>query len=88
MTETSKRVFDYVKGLNGEKVTANDIADATGLGIRQVNGAITAFARVTDKKPAYMVRVPAEIELEDGTHKTVKFVELTEEGKAFVPAEA
>ena len=30
-----------------------------------------------------MERVPAEIELADGTHKAVKFIRLTEAGKAF-----
>ena len=33
------------------------------------------------------VRIPAEIELEDGTHKVIKFLELTESGLAFTPAE-
>ena len=32
-----------------------------------------------------MERVPAEIELEDGSHKSVKFIKLTEAGMAFDP---
>ena len=32
-----------------------------------------------------MERIPAEIELEDGTHKPVKFIKLTEAGAAFDP---
>ena len=32
-----------------------------------------------------MERVPAEIELEDGTHKPVKLIRLTDEGRAFDP---
>ena len=32
-----------------------------------------------------MVRVPAEIELEDGTHKAVKFIQFTDAGRAFDP---
>ena len=32
-----------------------------------------------------MERVPAEIELEDGTHKAVKFIRLTDAGRAFDP---
>jgi hypothetical protein len=31
------------------------------------------------------VRTPAEIELEDGTHKAVKFLSLTDAGMAFDP---
>ena len=31
------------------------------------------------------VRIPAEIELEDGTHKAVKILKLTEAGMAFDP---
>ena len=32
-----------------------------------------------------MERIPAEIELEDGTHKAIKVIKLTEAGKAFDP---
>ena len=32
-----------------------------------------------------MARVPAEIELEDGSHKAVKFIVLTDEGRNFDP---
>ena len=32
-----------------------------------------------------MERVPAEIELEDGSHKAIKLVKLTAEGKDFDP---
>ena len=32
-----------------------------------------------------MERIPAEIELEDGTHQPVKFIKLTAEGESFDP---
>ena len=32
-----------------------------------------------------MERIPAEIALEDGSHKAVKFIKLTEAGKEFDP---
>jgi hypothetical protein len=32
-----------------------------------------------------MERIPAEIELDDGSHKAVKFIRLTEAGKSFDP---
>jgi hypothetical protein len=34
-----------------------------------------------------MERIPAEIELEDGTHRAVKFIKLTEAGLNFNPEE-
>lgn len=81
LKENSRKVFDYVKSVNGENITAADIAAATGLEVRQVNGIVTsAFQR-----KGLMERIPAEIELEDGTHKPVKFIKLTEAGAAFDP---
>lgn len=81
LKENSRKVFDYVKSVNGENITASDIATATGLEVRQVNGIVTsAFQR-----KGLMERIPAEIELEDGTHKPVKFIKLTEAGAAFDP---
>lgn len=77
----SKLVFDYVKAHDGENFVAADIAEATGLEVKQVNGIVTsAFQR-----KGLMERVPAEIELEDGSHKAVKFIRLTDEGRAFDP---
>ena len=32
-----------------------------------------------------MERIPAEVENEDGTHKAVKFIKLTDAGKEFDP---
>lgn len=81
LKENSRKVFDYVKGNDGEKMTAADIAAATGLEVRSVNGIVTsAFQR-----KGLMERIPAEIELEDGTHKAVKFIQLTDAGRAFDP---
>lgn len=81
LKENSRKVYDYVVAHSGEQMTAADIAEGTGLEPRQVNGIITsAFQR-----KGLMVRKPAEIEMPDGTHKAVKFVELTEAGKAFDP---
>ena len=58
-----------------------DIADALGLGVKQVNGSVTsAFQR-----KGLMQRVEAEVEVEDGKHKTVKFIQLTDDGRAFDP---
>lgn len=81
LNENSRKVFDYVKGVNGADITAQDIADATGLGVRQVNGIVTSAFQ----KKGIMERIPAEVELSDGTHKAVKFIKLTAAGEAFDP---
>lgn len=88
MTENSKIVYNFVKAHDGEDFTAQDIANATSLNIRTVNGIITAsFQRHKDKDKnivPLMVRVPAEIEdPETGLHKVVKFIQLTDAGRVF-----
>ena len=81
MKENSKNVLNYLKGINGENVTAADVAEALGLEKRQVDGIFTsALAR-----KGLGVRVPAEIELDDGSHQPVKFLRLTDAGMAFDP---
>ena len=77
----SKLVYDYVKAHDGENFTASDIANATGLSTKQVNGSVTSAFQ----KKGLMERVPAEIENEDGTHKSVKFIRLTDQGREFDP---
>ena len=81
MKENSKNVLNYLKGINGENVTAADVAEALGLEKRQIDGIFTSALQ----RKGLGVRVPAEIELEDGTHKAVKFLKLTDAGMAFDP---
>jgi len=81
LKENSKLVFNYVSDHDGEDFTAKDIADATGLNVRQVNGIVTSAFQ----KKGLMAREEAEIKLEDGTHDKVKFIRLTEKGRAFDP---
>lgn len=81
LKENSKIVWQYCFDHDGENFTAADIADATGLEVKSVNGIVTsAFQR-----KGWMERIPAEIELENGTHKQVKFIRLTPAGKAIDP---
>lgn len=81
MKENNITVFNYVKENEDNNITAKDIAEGTGIGIKSVNGIITAaFCR-----KGLMERVPAEIEKEDGTHEAVKLVKLTDAGRAFDP---
>lgn len=81
MSENSKKVLDYLKSVNGQNVTAADVADALGLEKRSVDGIFTSAIQ----RKHLGVRTPAEIELEDGTHAQVKFLSLTAEGMAFDP---
>ena len=81
LKENSRKVFDYMKSIGDANVTAADIAEATGLEVKSVNGIVTsAFQR-----KGLMERIPAEIELPDGSHKGVKFIKLTADGMAFDP---
>lgn len=81
MKENSKRVLEYLKSVNGQDVTAADVAEALGLEKRSVDGIFTSAIQRKDLG----VRTPAEIELADGTHRQVKFLSLTEAGMAFDP---
>ena len=81
LKENSKTVFNYVKAHDGEDFTAKDIAEATGLNVRQVNGIVTSAFQ----KKGLMAREEAEVTLQDGTHDKVKFIRLTDAGRAFDP---
>lgn len=94
MKENSVNVFNYVKAHEDENITAKDIATALDLDPRQVNGIITAaFQRHREAQGDEKVVVPLmervegeiETETEDGKvkHETVKFIKLTEAGRAF-----
>ena len=80
MKENTRKIFDYIKAHDGEDMTAADVAEALGLDVRSVNGSFTSF-----QKKGYGVREEAEIQLEDGTHKKVKFLRMTDAGRAFDP---
>lgn len=88
MKADSKTVFNYIKEHEAENITAPDIAEATGLDIKKVNGIITAALIGTGKNKAnkdYVERIPGEIEFTDEegnvSHKAVKFIKLTAKGK-------
>ena len=94
MKANSVNVYNFVKAHEDENITAKDIAAALDLDPKQVNGIITAaFQRhreaVGDEKVIVplMERVEGEIETEteDGKikHETVKFIKLTDAGRAF-----
>lgn len=74
----TKNVINYLKEVNGSAVTAADVAEVLGLEKKQVDGIFTSAIQ----RKGLGVRTEAEIELEDGTHKKVKFLSLTDAGMA------
>lgn len=94
LKENSYNVYNYVAQHEDENITAKDIAAALNLDPRQINGIITAaFQRHREDVDGEKVIIPLmervegeiETETEDGKvkHETVKFIKLTEAGKAF-----
>lgn len=81
MKENTRKVFEFLKTVDGEDYTAKDIAEALGLEKKVVDGCITAG--LWRKKLAE--RVEKEITLEDGSHSKAKFIYLTEKGRSFDP---
>ena len=74
LKENSRKVYDYVVAHDGEDFTAKDIADALGLDVKQVNGIVTAAFQ----RKGLMAREEVAI-----TGGTVKYIRLTDEGRAF-----
>lgn len=86
LKENSKLVWQYLKdNADNDTIILDDIAEATGLTVKQVNGCVLGLQRETEKKPAYAKRTPGEITKEDGTKKGVKFISLTAAGLALDP---
>lgn len=81
MSENSRKILTYLQEINGQEVTAADVAEALNLPKRTVDGAFTSA--IQRKGLGY--RVPAEEELENGMHKAIKLLVLTPAGLAFDP---
>lgn len=77
--ENTKKVITYLKGVKGQNVTSADVAEALDLEKRQVDGIFTSAIQ----RKNLGIRTAAEIELDDGSHKTVKFLSLNDAGMAF-----
>lgn len=79
MKQNTIKVIEYLQGLSAaDNVTAGDVAEVLGMEKKSVDGIFTSAIQ----RKGFGVRVPREIELEDGTHKPVKFLKLTDAGKA------
>lgn len=80
VSDKSLTVLNYLKSIGDQNVTAADIAEALGMEKKSVDGIVTS-GLIRNKGLAE--RIPAEIELEDGTHRTVKFIKATPAGLAY-----
>lgn len=81
MKENTKKVFEYLKGIGNDDVTAQDVAEALGLEKKSVDGIFTSAIQ----RKGYGIRTEAEVELTDGTHAKVKFLSLTDAGMELDP---
>lgn len=81
LSDNAKTILVYLQAHDGEELTAADVAEAVSLPKKTVDSCFT----MSLQKHELGVRTPAEIELEDGTHKTVKFLSLTDAGLAYEP---
>lgn len=76
LKENSLTIFNFVQEHDGEDFTAADIAEATGIPVKSVNGCITAMAR------HHQLLEREEVSITGGK---VKFIRLTEKGKTYDP---
>ena len=81
MKENCKNVLNYLKANKGKNLTSEDVANALDLTKKQVDGIFTSAIQRKD----YGFREEAEIQTEEGTHKKVKFLRLTDSGMALDP---
>ena len=83
MSANTINVLNYLKKTTaaGQDVTATDVAEALGVDVKVVNGAFTSGIQ----RKELGERIAAEIELDDGTHKAVKLLRLTEKGMSYNP---
>ena len=79
MKESTRTIIKFLQANSDADMTAQDVAAATGYDVKVVNGVFTRAIQMKELGE----RVVAEVETEDGTHATVKFLKLNEDGKAF-----
>jgi hypothetical protein len=79
MSENAVKLLNFLKSTT-EDVTVHDISAQVGLPVNSITGTFNSFV-----KKGLGERVAAEVELEDGTHKAVKILKLTEAGMAYDP---
>ena len=80
MSENSKKVITYLQGIGDADVTAADVAAALSLEKKSVDGIFTSAIQKKDLG----IRQPAQVlDKETNRYIDVKFLKLTDAGKAF-----
>jgi len=83
VSEKALTVLNYLKSIGEANVTAADIAEALGMEKKSVDGVVTSGLQ----RKGLSERIPAQIEVtdEEGNtkYKDVKFIKLTDAGKAY-----
>lgn len=80
MTESSKRVFQFLKENHGVKLTAQDVARALDVKINVITGSVNGLV-----KKNLATREEGEVVDENGKVRGVKYIALTDEGMVFDP---
>lgn len=75
MKETTRIIWDYIVANDGKDFTSKDIAKEVGLTQKSVDGSVTSF-----QKKGYTIREEVAV-----TGGKVKYIRLTDEGRAFDP---
>ena len=77
LSANAKVIMKRLQELEDADITVHDLSEDIGLPVNSITGTFNSFV-----KKGLGERVIAEVELEDGTHKTVKFLKLTDAGQA------
>lgn len=78
MSDKAVRVLQHLQANDGADMTAADIGAELDMVPIAVNGVVNGLV-----KRGLCVREAAEVEMPDGTEKTLKFIVMTEEGRAY-----
>jgi len=79
MSDKAVQVLQYLQANDGTDMTAADIAAEIGMVPIAVNGVVNSLV-----KKELCIREEAEVEMPDGTQKTLKFIALTDKGREYV----
>lgn len=78
MKPGTRAVLTYLQQHPNDDITALELSEILNINRRSVDGSFTRGIVAKD----WGYREEGEIQLADGSHKTVKFFRLTDEGKA------
>lgn len=78
MSDKAVQVLQFLQANATSDLTAADIAEHMQVQPIAVNGVVNGLV-----KKGYVVRVESTVEMPEGGTKTIKFVNLTEEGKSY-----